>query len=95
MSVLFVVAAGDPKEEQRKEIMKLKRRFLKDRKVTSAFFARSQSRQKIAREVSTYCTVFPLKCKSIIIANCKSFPCYKCCKYSVHACMLLKLTHNN
>ena len=33
------------------EIMKLKRRFLKDRKVTSAFFAKSQSRQKIMREV--------------------------------------------
>ena len=33
--------------------MKLKRRFLKDRKITSAFIAKSQSRQKIQREVSS------------------------------------------
>ena len=31
--------------------MKLKRRFLKDRKMTSAFFAKTQTRQKIMREV--------------------------------------------
>ena len=36
------------------EIMKLKRRFLKDRKVASAFFAKSQSRQKTQREVRIY-----------------------------------------
>ena len=44
----------DPKEQRRMEIMKLKRRFLKDRKITSAFYAKSQSRQKIMREVSVY-----------------------------------------
>jgi DNA-dependent protein kinase catalytic subunit len=43
-------SASDPKEQKRMEIMKLKRRFLKDRKVTSAFFAKSQSRQKTQRE---------------------------------------------
>ena len=43
--------AVDSKEKQRKEIMKLKRRFVKDRKLTSAFFAKSQSRKSIAREV--------------------------------------------
>ena len=46
-----VVVAVDSKEKQRKEIMKLKRRFVKDRKLTSAFFAKSQSRKSIAREV--------------------------------------------
>jgi DNA-dependent protein kinase catalytic subunit len=40
----------DSKELQRMEIMKLKRRFLKDRKMTSAFFAKTQTRQKIMRE---------------------------------------------
>ncbi|CAI8051260.1 DNA-dependent protein kinase catalytic subunit [Geodia barretti] len=43
-------SASDPKEQKRMEIMKLKRRFLKDRKVASAFFAKSQSRQKTQRE---------------------------------------------
>ena len=47
----FFWAAEDSKEQQRKEIMKLKRRFLKDRKMTSAFFAKTQTRQKIMREV--------------------------------------------
>lgn len=38
--------------------MKLKRRFLKDRKITSAFYAKSQSRQKIMREVRRQYSVF-------------------------------------
>ena len=42
---------ADPKEQKRLEIMKLKKRFLKDRKITSAFYAKSQSRQKMQREV--------------------------------------------
>ena len=42
---------ADPQEAQRTEIMKLKRRFLKDRKITSAFFAKTESRKKIMREV--------------------------------------------
>ena len=51
------LAAEDSKEQQRKEIMKLKRRFLKDRKMTSAFFAKTQTRQKIMREVNK-CRLF-------------------------------------
>ena len=50
----IMLAAADPKEQKRMEIMRLKRRFLKDRKVTSAFYAKSQSRQKIQREVDIY-----------------------------------------
>ncbi len=41
----------DPKEEQRKEVLKLKRRFLRDRKITSAFFAKTGYRKKLVREV--------------------------------------------
>ena len=54
-SEVCCVVAVDSKEKQRKEIMKLKRRFVKDRKLTSAFFAKSQSRKSIAREV---CAVY-------------------------------------
>ena len=49
------VFCADPQEERRTEIMKLKRRFLKDRKITSAFFAKTGSRKKIMREVSFVC----------------------------------------
>ena len=49
------VFCADPQEERRTEIMKLKRRFLKDRKITSAFFAKTESRKKIMREVSFVC----------------------------------------
>ena len=45
------VSSQDPQEAQRKEIMKLKRRFIRDRKVTSDYFARTQARKNIAREV--------------------------------------------
>lgn len=41
----------DPKEIQRREIMKLKRRFIRDRKTTSEYYAKSQARKNIAREV--------------------------------------------
>ena len=54
------LAAEDSKEQQRKEIMKLKRRFLKDRKMTSAFFAKTQTRQKIMREVNK-CRLFLIR----------------------------------
>ena len=39
-------------EARRREVMKLKRRFLKSRETTSAYFARSEARKKIMREVS-------------------------------------------
>ena len=56
-----MLAVADPKEQKRMEIMRLKRRFLKDRNVTSAFYAKSQSRQKIQREVDSHihCSLFP------------------------------------
>jgi len=38
-------------EEKRKEILKLKRRFLKSKETTSLFFAKTQARKKIMREV--------------------------------------------
>ena len=44
-------ASQDPKEVQRREIMKLKRRFIRDRKITSEYYAKSQARRNIAKEV--------------------------------------------
>ena len=44
-------SSQDPKEEQRREILKLKRRFIRDRKTTSEYYAKSQARKNIAREV--------------------------------------------
>ena len=41
----------DPQEEQRSEIMKLKRRFIRDRKITSDYYAKTQAKRNIAREV--------------------------------------------
>lgn len=41
-------------EERQKEILKLKRRFLKNKEVTSSFFAKSEMRKKVMREVRTY-----------------------------------------
>lgn len=41
----------DPQEMQRREIMKLKRRFIRDRKITSDYYAKTQQRKKIARQV--------------------------------------------
>ena len=38
-------------EEKRKQILKLKRRFLKSKETTSAFFAKSEARKKVMREV--------------------------------------------
>ena len=46
-------SSQDPQEEQRREIMKLKRRFIRDRKITSDYFAKTQARKNIAREVMT------------------------------------------
>ena len=53
------------------EIMKLKRRFLKDRKVASAFFAKSQSRQKTQREVYTFLqnTVYEYQTRVFLILH--------------------------
>ena len=38
-------------EEKQKEILRLKRRFLKNKDVTSSFFAKSEMRKKVMREV--------------------------------------------
>ena len=38
-------------EEKRKQILKLKKRFLKSKETTSAFFAKSEARKKVMREV--------------------------------------------
>lgn len=38
-------------DERRWEIMKLKKRFLKNKDITSSFFAKSETRKKIIREV--------------------------------------------
>jgi len=42
----------DSSEEQRDEILKLKRRFIKDKSVTSNFYARYGARKKARKEVS-------------------------------------------
>lgn len=41
----------DPQEERRREVMKLKRRFIRDRKITSAHFAKTEALKKKRREV--------------------------------------------
>ena len=41
----------NPQEIQRREIMKLKRRFIRDRKITGEYYAKTQARKNIAREV--------------------------------------------
>ena len=41
----------NPQEVQRREIMKLKRRFIRDRKITGEYYAKTQARKNIAREV--------------------------------------------
>ena len=38
-------------DERRWQIMKLKKRFLKNKDITSSFFAKSETRKKIIREV--------------------------------------------
>eukprot|EP00731_Ephydatia_muelleri_P036866 Em0341g3a len=40
----------DPQEAQRTEMLKLKRRFVRDRNITSAFFAKTEAKKKILRE---------------------------------------------
>ena len=47
-------SATDEDEEQRKRVLQLKRRFLKNPSVSSKFFAKRETRKKIAREVSMY-----------------------------------------
>lgn len=42
---------GGSKEQRRQQIMKLKKRFLKDKEMTSSFFAKSEAQKKITREV--------------------------------------------
>lgn len=44
-------ASQDPQDVQRREIMKLKRRFIRDRKTTSEYYAKTQARKNIARAV--------------------------------------------
>ena len=44
-------ASQDPQDVQRREILKLKRRFIRDRKITSEYYAKTQARKNIAREV--------------------------------------------
>ena len=46
-----LASSQDPKEDQRREILKLKRRFIRDRKATSEYYAKSMARKNIAREV--------------------------------------------
>lgn len=41
-----------PSEEKRLQIMKLKKRFLKSKEMTSSFIAKSKARSKILQEVS-------------------------------------------
>ena len=38
-------------DERRRQIMKLKKRFLKNKDITSSFFAKNEGRKKIIREV--------------------------------------------
>lgn len=38
-------------DERRRQIMKLKKRFFKDKDITSSFFAKTETRKKIIREV--------------------------------------------
>ena len=51
----------DPQEERRREIMKLKRRFVRDRKITSAHFAKTEALRKKRREVISWERLF--KCE--------------------------------
>ena len=43
---------ADTKEERRQQVLKLKRRALKDKEMVSSFFAKNEARRKIMREVS-------------------------------------------
>jgi len=40
----------DPVELKRQEVLKLKRRFIHDKRVTNSYFAKRESKKKIARE---------------------------------------------
>ncbi len=45
--------ATDPEEQKRLEVLKLKRRFIRDKSATSAYIAKIEAKRKIARQVST------------------------------------------
>ena len=51
-AIITLVSPTDPQEAQRTEMLKLKRRFVRDRNITSAFFAKTEAKKKIMREVS-------------------------------------------
>ena len=44
-------SSQDPQEEQRRGILKLKKRFIRDRRTTSDYFAKTAARRNVAREV--------------------------------------------
>ena len=59
-------SSQDPQEIQRREIMKLKRRFIRDRKSTSEYYAKTQARKNIAREVRHILTAGAIFCMSFL-----------------------------
>ena len=51
--MFYLILATDPEEQKRLEVLKLKRRFIRDKSATSAYIAKIEAKRKIARQVST------------------------------------------
>lgn len=78
-------------EERHQQAMKLKRRFLKDKEMTSSFFAKSEARKKVMREVMCV-YVFT---NTLSYVN-KHYMYFKCQSFIINLhCELVATDHNN
>lgn len=78
----------DPEEAKRSEILKLKRRFMRDKKVASAFIAKTEAKRKVLREVLKFVFVVTIIIGMSTINSYSNQTNILLCKTIVSNCML-------